>query len=62
MLVRMASRSHFLAAVTVAVAVVAGHAQEAPSRLTGIVEVPAVLNRFTADGQAMRAERPIVLA
>ena len=47
--------------MVIAVAVVAGRAQEAPPRLTGIVEVPAVLNRFTRDGNAIPAERPIEL-
>lgn len=61
MLIRMSAGSHRLAAVAISVAVMAGRAQEAPSRLTGIVEVPAVLNRYTADGDAIPAERPMQL-
>jgi hypothetical protein len=61
MLVRMTARSHLLAAVAIAATVIASRAQKAPSRLTGIVEVPAVLNRFTRDGSAIPAERPIEL-
>ena len=57
----MPARSLLLAAVTIAVAVAAGHAQEARPWLTGIVEVPAVLNRFTPDGHEIPAERPIEL-
>ena len=61
MLVRMAARSHLLAALAIAVGVVAGRAQQGPPRLTGIVEVPALLNRLTSDGNAIAAERPIEL-
>ena len=57
----MDARSHRLAAVAIVVAVAAGGAQEPPARLMGILEVPAVLNRYTADGNAIPAERPIEL-
>ena len=45
--------------VFIALAGVAVHAQTVPLRLAGIVEVPAVFNRYTADGNPIPPQKNV---
>lgn len=55
----MYARSYALIALAYAVGGAAVHAQTGPLRLAGIVEVPAVFNRYTPDGNLIPPEKNV---
>jgi hypothetical protein len=55
----MHARCYVWIALAYALADVAVHAQTVPLRLAGIVEVPAVFNRYRADGNPIPPEKNV---
>lgn len=55
----MPGRCFVLIALAYVAGCVAGHAQTAPLRLAGIVEVPAMFNRYSADGTPMPPQKHV---
>jgi hypothetical protein len=57
----MHARCYVLIALASALAATPVHAQRAPLRVAGIIEVPAVFNRYTSDGTPIPWEKNVVI-